>query len=135
MTKFTRKHLCQRLSFNKVAVWDSGTRCFSVNFAKFLHFLQNTPGWLLLVLQDLTVLEADTFCIFFIKRWVSTLSYPKSLMHWTKYLGTYPYAPTIKGNIWNFLFRGITYMLLINSPHVFLDFYWNIFVCWATKFN
>ena len=50
-TKFTGKHLCQGLFFNKVAglrpvtllkrrLWH---RCFPVNFAKFLrtHFLQN----------------------------------------------------------------------------------------------
>ena len=55
--KFTGKHLCQRLFFNKVAgrpatllkksLWH---RCFPVNFAKFLRtpFLQNTSGRLLL---------------------------------------------------------------------------------------
>ena len=45
--KFTRKHLCQSLFFNKVAtllkkiLWH---RCLLVNFAKFLRilFLQNT---------------------------------------------------------------------------------------------
>ena len=55
--KFTGKHLCQRLFFNKVAglraaallkksLWH---RCFPVNFAKFLRtpFLQNTSGRLL----------------------------------------------------------------------------------------
>ena len=58
--KFTGKHLCQSLSFNKVAglwhatllkkrLWD---RRFPVNFAKFLitPFLQNTSGRLLLSL-------------------------------------------------------------------------------------
>ena len=56
--KFTGKHLCQSLFFNKVAglrpaillkkrLWH---RCFPVNFAKFLRtpFLQNTSGRLLL---------------------------------------------------------------------------------------
>ena len=56
--KFTRKHLCQRPFFNKVAglrpaaflkksLWH---RCFHINFAKFLRtpFLQNTSGRLLL---------------------------------------------------------------------------------------
>ena len=56
--KFTRKHLCQSLFFNKVAdlrpatllkkrLWHS---CFPVDFAKFLKapFLQNTSGRLLL---------------------------------------------------------------------------------------
>ena len=55
--KFTGKHLCQRLFFNKVAkatllkkrLW---RRCFPVNFAKFVRtpFLQNTSGRLLLQL-------------------------------------------------------------------------------------
>ena len=56
--KFTGKHLCLRLFFNKVAgrrpatllkksLWD---RCFPVNFPKFLRtpFIQNTLGQLLL---------------------------------------------------------------------------------------
>ena len=56
--KFTGKHLCQRLFFNKVAGLRPATllkkslwhRCFPVNFAKFLRtpFLQNTSGRLLL---------------------------------------------------------------------------------------
>ena len=55
-TKFTGKHLCQSIFFNKVAghcnfikmkLWH---RCFPMNFAKFLRtpFLQNTSGRLLL---------------------------------------------------------------------------------------
>ena len=57
-TKFTGKHLCQSLSFNKVADLRPATllkkrlwhRCFPVNFVKFLRtpFLQNTSGRLLL---------------------------------------------------------------------------------------
>ena len=52
--KFTRKHLYQRLLFNKVfinffikSLWHS---CFPVNFVKFLWatFLKNTSGRLLL---------------------------------------------------------------------------------------
>ena len=43
--KFTGKHLCQRLFFNreKKRLWH---RCFPVNFVKFLRttFLQNTSG-------------------------------------------------------------------------------------------
>ena len=87
-TKFTGKHLCQSLFFNKVAglrpllkkrPWP---RCFSVNFVKIFRtpFLQNTPGRLLLVilfssrfilfssqysLQPLSVFlrdETQTFC-------------------------------------------------------------------------
>ena len=58
--KFTGKHLCQSLFFNKVAglrpatllkkkLWHS---CFPVNFGKFLKtpFLENTSGRLLLIL-------------------------------------------------------------------------------------
>ena len=57
--KLTGKHLCQSLSFNKVAGLMSATllkwrlwhRCFSVNFTNFLRtpFLQNTSGRLLLL--------------------------------------------------------------------------------------
>ena len=53
-TKFTGKHLCQSLFFNKVAGLGSATllkkrhwhRCFPVNFAKFLitPFLQTPLG-------------------------------------------------------------------------------------------
>ena len=46
-TKFTGKHLCQSLFFNKVVglrrkrLWH---RCFLVNFMKFLeHFFYRTP--------------------------------------------------------------------------------------------
>ena len=56
--KFTGKHLCQSLFFNKVAGLRLATllkkrlwhRCFPVNFAKFLRtpFLQNTSRRLLL---------------------------------------------------------------------------------------
>ena len=43
LTKFTGKHLCQSLLFNKVA--GLRHRCFAVNFLKFLRtaFLQRTP--------------------------------------------------------------------------------------------
>ena len=57
-TKFTGKHLCQSLFFNKVADLRPATvfkkrlwhKCFPVNFVKFLRtpFLQNTSGRLLL---------------------------------------------------------------------------------------
>ena len=57
--KFTGKHLCQGLFFNKVAppatvlkkrLWH---RCFPVNFAKFLRasFFTEHLWWLLLMLQ------------------------------------------------------------------------------------
>ena len=59
--KFTGKHLCQSPFFNKVAGLRPPTslkkrlwhRCFPVNFAKFLRapFLQNTSGWLLLLIE------------------------------------------------------------------------------------
>ena len=61
--KFTWKHLCQSLFFNKFAGLRPSTllkkrlwyRCFLVNFAKFLRtpFLQNIPGRLLLIIKDL----------------------------------------------------------------------------------
>ena len=51
-TKFTGKHLCQSLFFNKVALLKKGLwhRCFLVNFVKALRtpFSQNTSGRLLL---------------------------------------------------------------------------------------
>ena len=57
--KFTGKHLCQSLFFNKVTacnfikkrLWH---RCFTVKFAKFVRtsFLQNTPGRLLIFVKD-----------------------------------------------------------------------------------
>ena len=60
--KFTGKHLCHRLFFNKVVGVRAATllkkrvwrRCFSVNFEKFLKtaFLQNTSGRRLLYLED-----------------------------------------------------------------------------------
>ena len=57
--KFTGKHLCQRLFFNKVAGPATllkkrlGRRCFLMNFAKSLRtsFLQNTSGRLLLAFR------------------------------------------------------------------------------------
>ena len=59
--KFTGKHLCQSLFFNKVADLRPATllkkrlwhRCFPVNFAKFLRipFLENTFELLLLATQ------------------------------------------------------------------------------------
>ena len=61
--KFTGKHLCQSLFFNKVAGLRPATllkkrlwyRCFPVNFAKFLGtpFLQSTSGRLLLCFHSL----------------------------------------------------------------------------------
>ena len=59
--KFTGKHLCQSLYFNKVAGLRPATllkkklwhRCFPVNFAKLrTPFLQNTSGRLLLEMGD-----------------------------------------------------------------------------------
>ena len=58
-SKFTGKHLCQSLFFNKAAgfsLWKERLwhRCFYVNFVKFLRttFLQNTSGRLLLSLWE-----------------------------------------------------------------------------------
>ena len=75
--KFTGKHLCQKLFFNKVAglrpstllkkgLWD---RCFPVNFVKFLRtpFFTEHLRWLLLYLIDLfmTLLhDHKIYCIY-----------------------------------------------------------------------
>ena len=63
--KFTGKHLCQSLFYNKVAGLRPTTllkkrlwhRCFPVNFAKFLGkpFLKNTSGRLLLPTASILV--------------------------------------------------------------------------------
>ena len=60
-TQFTGKHLCQSLSFNKVAGLRPATllkkklwyRCLPVNFVKLLRtsFLQNTSGQLILCFE------------------------------------------------------------------------------------
>ena len=65
--KFTRKHLCQSLFFNKVAFLRPATllkkrlwhRCFPVNFAKFPRtpFLREYLRWLLLDLKCLYFLN------------------------------------------------------------------------------
>ena len=64
--KFTGKHLCQSLFFNKVADLRPATllkkrlwhTCFPANFAKFLRtqFLQNTSGRLLLYYPNKSLL-------------------------------------------------------------------------------
>ena len=70
--KFTGKH-CARVSFLiKLQDWGAANllkkkiwhRCFPVNFAKFLRtpFLQNTSGWLLLLLQIVLIIRAATTC-------------------------------------------------------------------------
>ena len=58
--KFTRKHLCQGLFFNKVLIWH---KCFPVNFAKSPRttFLQNTSGRLLLCAAN-SNLECSSIC-------------------------------------------------------------------------
>ena len=63
--KFTGKHLCQSLFFNKIAGLRPATllknrlwhRCFPVNFAKFPRttFLTEHLRWLLLLLQELII--------------------------------------------------------------------------------
>ena len=67
--KFTRKHLCQSLFFNKVADLRPATllkkrlwyRCFPVNFAKLLRtpFSQNTSGRLLLKIKLLFIYNSE----------------------------------------------------------------------------
>ena len=84
-TKFTGKHLCQSLFFNKAAGLRPATllkkrlwhRCFPVNFVKFLRtrFLQNTSGRLLLYVTLLTF--KLVFSIFYFI--VSPLHYTSSL--------------------------------------------------------
>ena len=69
--KFTWKHLCQRLFFNKVAGLSPAILfkkrlfrgCFPVNFAKFLRtpFLQNTSWRLLLVRGKDSESKSDSF--------------------------------------------------------------------------
>ena len=74
-TKFTGKHLCQSLFFNKFAglrattllkkrLWHRG---FPVNFVKFLRksFLQNTSGRLLLnkYHHSMLVFSEITYCV------------------------------------------------------------------------
>ena len=68
--KFTGKHLCQSLFFNKVAIsacrkrlW----RCFPVNFLKFLRvlFLKNTFGRLLLTFVLNVIYLQPYFILFF----------------------------------------------------------------------
>ena len=70
-TKFTGKHLCQSLFFNKVACLRSATlskktlryRCFPVNFVKLLRtpFLQNTSGRLLLSFEHAQIFHISHF--------------------------------------------------------------------------
>ena len=63
--KFTGKHLCQRLCFNKVAV--PRNRCFPVNFAKFLStpFLIENLRWLLPDIQKYIPVDRRYFCYSF----------------------------------------------------------------------
>ena len=58
-SKFTGKHLCWRLFFNKVAGLQH--RCFSVNFAKFLRtpFFTEHFRWLLVTLVFCTFLRVS----------------------------------------------------------------------------
>ena len=73
-TKFTGKHLCQSLFFNKVAGLKPATllkkrlwhRCFSVNFVKFLRtpFLENTSGRPFLT-KEPEVAEVKVFAKYF----------------------------------------------------------------------
>ena len=69
-TKFTGKHLCQGLFFNKVAGLKCATllkkrawhRCFPVNFVKFLRtpFLTEHLWWLLLHLVGFKLSYTET---------------------------------------------------------------------------
>ena len=74
--KFTGKHLCQGLIFNKVAGFRPATlfkkrpwhRCFSVNFAKFLRtpFLDEHLRWLLLNVLCITIPQQWKDKLFFL---------------------------------------------------------------------
>ena len=67
LRNFAGKHLCHSLflvklqALSKKRPWHS---CFPVNFAKFLGtpFLQNTSGWLLLVLMKFSVKDFFSKC-------------------------------------------------------------------------
>ena len=69
-TKFTGKHLCQSLFFNKVVGLRSATllkkrlwyRCFPVNFVKFLKntFLQRTPLVAASVISDELLIKIES---------------------------------------------------------------------------
>ena len=83
LAKFTGKHLCQGLFFNKVA----GLRCFPVNFVKLLRtpFLTEHLWWLLLktkgnkikgnlcflcstiLINEIEVLQNSQFYLIFLK--------------------------------------------------------------------
>ena len=69
VTKFTGKHMCQNLFFNKIAGLKPANsvkkrpwhRCFSVNFVKFLRtpFLQNTPDCFCIEISHITCYLKD----------------------------------------------------------------------------
>ena len=69
--KFTGKHLCQSLFYNKVAGLRTTTllqkrpwhKCFPINFAKFLRtaFLQNISGQLLLSMGSINMEKNGLF--------------------------------------------------------------------------
>ena len=83
-TKFTGKHLRDRLFFNKAAgLW---YRCFPVNYVKFLRtpFLQNTSGRLILfrticrhpTMDVLKVVLGHTFSDIDIKHTIKVFLFP-----------------------------------------------------------
>ena len=83
-TKFTGKHLCQILFFNKVVSLRPATllqkrlwhRCFPLNFAKFLRlFFYSTPlvaasksinlvkFWIMFLISDFLIFLKSEFCL------------------------------------------------------------------------
>ena len=96
--KFTGKHLCQSLFFNKVyynfikrtllkrKLWQ---RCFHVDFVKFLRTpsLQNTSGRLLLYYYHFLTQKNSFFVTYFILRFLCHLSKSKSTPVIFKYNG------------------------------------------------
>ena len=62
--KFTGKHLCQRLLFNKVAGLSQVLSCEFCEISKL--FLQNTSGWLLLEMKFQLIIKEILFTLIFI---------------------------------------------------------------------
>ena len=89
--KFTGKHLCQDLFFDKVAGLRLWHRCFSVNFVKFLrtHFLIEHLRWLLLLFLSAYMLLPVCFTLLYLP---PPLLYSEVLfLYLILYLGAYFY--------------------------------------------
>ena len=98
--KFPRKHLCQRLFFNKVAGLRPATllkkslwhRCFPVNIAKFSKntFFKNNSGgcfsirlwWWLLVDMERALLIKQKFCLTYLLKTIWQYQQYKLWLEW-----------------------------------------------------